>query len=127
MPPPTTSAAAPATSSVQKDLALEHDNTGTTPDPSPRGEDAADGDPTRQVVNPSTARPSSAFEDVDLSDIDETTLTADFQVGRHVSCFPFILLTISSGARPALPMGVDPESTFDCTQSSLDLIPVTCI
>ena len=78
MPPPTTSAATPATSPVQEDLAPERGNTGAAPGPSSRGKDAADGDSTRQVVNPSTTRPSSAFEDVDLSDIDETTLTAHF-------------------------------------------------
>ena len=83
---------------MQEDLVPERGNTGAAPSPSSRGKDVADGDSTRQVVNPSTARPSSAFEDVDLSDIDETTLTADFQVGQHVSHFPFVFLIISSGA-----------------------------
>ena len=59
----------------------------------PRKEkNAADGDSTRQVVKPSNSRPSSALEDVDLSDLDETTLSADFQVGRHVSLFLVFLL-----------------------------------
>ena len=78
MPPPTSSTAAPATSPVEEDLVPERGNTDAVPGPSSKGKDADDGDSTRQVVNPSTARPSSAFEDVDLSDIDETTLNADF-------------------------------------------------
>ena len=90
----------------------------------PRKEkNTADGDSTRQVVNPSTSHPSLALEDVDLSDLDETTLSADFQVGRHVSLFPYFPITLS-GARSALPMGVASESMFDCSQSSLDSISV---
>ena len=77
---------------MREGLVPEHADTDAAPGPSLRGKDAADGDSTRQVVNPLAARPSSTFEDVDLSDIDETTLTTDFQVGKHVSRFPFAFL-----------------------------------
>ena len=92
MPPPTSSTVTPATSPVQEDLVPERGNTDAAPGPSLKGKEVVDGDSTRQVVNPSNARPSSAFEGVDLSDINEMTLNADFQVGQHVSLFPFVFL-----------------------------------
>ena len=69
-------------------------NINVSPNIFSKGKDAAGVDSARQVVNPSTSHPSAALEDVDLSDLDETTLDADFQVGRHVgfsSLFSIIL------------------------------------
>ena len=78
------------------------------------GEPPVDSAP--QVVpppNPSTSTARGLLEEIDLTGNDKNTLTEDFQVGNHVSFFSFPLV-ISSGARSALPMGVAPESMFDC-------------
>ena len=62
--------------------------------------------------NPSTSTARGLLEEIDLTGINQNTLTEDFQVGKHVSFFSFPSI-ISSGARSVLPIGVAPESMFD--------------
>ena len=70
-------------------------------------------------MNPSTSTARGLLDEIDLTGLDQNTLTDDFQVCKHVS-FSLLSPIISAGARPALPIGVAPESMFDCLQSSID-------
>ena len=69
--------------------------------------------PTHQMAPSSSTRPEHTFDNIDLSGLDETTLTVDFKVGKHVSIFYFDFTLGLSGARSALPMGIAPESMLD--------------
>ena len=71
------------------------------------------------TTNPSTSTARGLLEGIDLTDLNQNTLTDDFQVCKHVS-FLLSFLIISAGARLVLLIGVAPESMFDCVQSSID-------
>ena len=114
-------AAAPASPPKGKDTVQDGATSSlTSPSPSKeKGEPAVDsGCLVVNPLNPLSAIPCSFLEGVNLSDINETTLTADFEVGRNMSFYSFHYM--SSGARSALPMGVAPKSMFGCMQPSID-------
>ena len=123
----TTSTAAPKAPPVQLDLVPERMAKKSSATPSSSGKGTLDDDLDQQVKQTAHTRTSSLLEGIDLSDIDKSTLASDFQVGHHMSLLLFFVLMpdISSGARLALPIGVAPESAFDCMQSSSDSIPVS--
>ena len=123
----TASTAAPKAPPAQPDPVPEHVVEKPSGTPSSSGKGALHDDLDQQVRQTAHTRTSSLLEGIDMSDIDKSTLASDFQVGRHVSLLFFITLmsNISSGARPALLIGVAPESAFDCMQSSSDSISVS--
>ena len=107
-------AASPAPSSKGK----EHDGATASLTPSSLQKDGDEPpvDSAPRVVpppNPLTSTARGLLEEIDLTGIDQNTLTEDFKVGYHVSFFSFPSI-ISLGARSALPIGLAPESMFDC-------------
>ena len=103
VPPTTQPDAAPAASPKGISTAQDGATASLTPASSSKGKDDAAVESTRQVANPSTpstsvppaSTPSEILEGIDLSGIEDTTLTNDFQVGRHVSSrFLFIFCAL---------------------------------
>ena len=84
----TCSDVAPASSPKGKSSAQDGATASLTPPSSSKGKDDAAVESSRHVENPPTpptSAPSGILEGVDLSGVEESTLTDEFQVGRHVS------------------------------------------
>ena len=120
--------AIPVSSSKGKNSLQDGATASLTPSSPPKESGEPPVDSNYRVVNPqnpSTSTARGCHEDIDLTGIEENTLTADFQVGRHVSLFPSLHFFV--GCAISTPDGSSPRVYvwLHAVEHRLKLVPFT--